>query len=131
MSERDLEWAGLLRAANAGDGAAYTQLLVALAPVLRAMARRSLAPMGLSAETEDVVQGCRHTCVMQREAPPGLGAGGAVVDPCRVRHGWPSQTMRKSSAERLVGLLTKVAKAIKSSRLLPSASKNNSPVPWS
>lgn len=54
-AERDREWSALLRAANAGDSAAYGRLLRELAPVLRAFVRRLLARGG-GAEAEDVVQ---------------------------------------------------------------------------
>jgi RNA polymerase sigma-70 factor (ECF subfamily) len=55
--EREAEWAGLMRQAIAGDAAAYRRLLVALAPVLRAAARRGYARAGKSdADAEDVVQ---------------------------------------------------------------------------
>jgi RNA polymerase sigma-70 factor (ECF subfamily) len=45
-----------MRAANAGDEAAYTRLLASLAPVLRAIARRRLAGTRLVSDFEDVVQ---------------------------------------------------------------------------
>lgn len=46
-----------MRRANAGDAAAYRQLLEALAPRLRAMARRGLARTGRGVEdAEDIVQ---------------------------------------------------------------------------
>ncbi len=51
------QWALLLSAANAGDAGAYRQLLLQLAPVLRALARRGLAKAGLSdTDAEDIVQ---------------------------------------------------------------------------
>jgi len=54
---REVEWAELMRAANAGDAAAYDRLLRELAPALRAGARRGLARAGLGpADAEDVVQ---------------------------------------------------------------------------
>jgi RNA polymerase sigma-70 factor (ECF subfamily) len=57
VSRREIDWAELMRAANAGDGAAYQRLLGALAPVLRANARRGLARAGRpAADAEDVVQ---------------------------------------------------------------------------
>ncbi len=57
MSRREVDWADLMRAANAGDGAAYQRLLRELAPVLRASARRGLARAGMpAADAEDVVQ---------------------------------------------------------------------------
>ena len=56
MSERELEWAALMRAANAGDAVAYAELLATLAPFLRAVARRGLARAHLERDLEDVVQ---------------------------------------------------------------------------
>jgi RNA polymerase sigma-70 factor (ECF subfamily) len=57
LSEREVDWAGLMRAALNGDAAAYTRLLTSLAPAVRAVARRGLARAGLVAEdAEDVVQ---------------------------------------------------------------------------
>ncbi len=55
--DREQKWAALMRAANAGDGAAYQQLLLDLTPVLRAAARRGLSVGGYAAmDSEDVVQ---------------------------------------------------------------------------
>ena len=57
MGSREAHWAGLMRAANRGDAAAYRCLLDELAPVLRGMAARSFARFGLGvADVEDVVQ---------------------------------------------------------------------------
>ena len=57
MRERDDEWTGLMRAAIAGDGAAYCRLLEAVTPVLRAAARRGLARAGQPVDqSEDIVQ---------------------------------------------------------------------------
>lgn len=57
MSEREREWGDLMRAANAGDAAAYRKLLRSLEPALRSVARRGLGRAGLAGEeTEDVVQ---------------------------------------------------------------------------
>jgi RNA polymerase sigma-70 factor (ECF subfamily) len=57
VREREAEWTGLMRRANAGDAAAYERLLKALATGLRAAARRGLNRAGKSdADTEDVVQ---------------------------------------------------------------------------
>jgi len=54
---RDSEWTGLMRAAKAGDNAAYQTLLRDVAPVLRAVARRGLARAGQPVDqAEDVVQ---------------------------------------------------------------------------
>src|SRR5947209_12239619 len=62
MMERKLrdgedEWTGLMRSAIAGDAAAYRRLLSAIAPVLRAAARRGLARAGQPVDqSEDIVQ---------------------------------------------------------------------------
>jgi RNA polymerase sigma-70 factor (ECF subfamily) len=57
VSEREREWGDLMRAANAGDGAAYRTLLRSLEPALRSVARRGLGRAGVAGdETEDVVQ---------------------------------------------------------------------------
>ncbi|MCZ0737474.1 sigma-70 family RNA polymerase sigma factor [Phreatobacter sp. AB_2022a] len=57
MKDRDEEWRGLMRAGLAGDEAAYRQLLHALAPFLRQIARSGLARAGRPvAEAEDIVQ---------------------------------------------------------------------------
>jgi RNA polymerase sigma-70 factor (ECF subfamily) len=55
--KREKEWAVLMRAANAGDAAAYENLLRQLTPVLRTAARRGLFRAGMSgADAEDIVQ---------------------------------------------------------------------------
>jgi RNA polymerase sigma-70 factor, ECF subfamily len=57
VREREDEWTGLMRAAISGDNAAYDRLLRAVAPVLRAAARRGLARAGQPVDlSEDVVQ---------------------------------------------------------------------------
>ena len=57
MSERDIDWGVLMRAANGGDAAAYNRLLTSLAPAIRAVARRGLARARLAPDdAEDVVQ---------------------------------------------------------------------------
>lgn len=57
MSNRESEWAMLMRAAVAGDAGAYGRLLAALVPMLRAVARRDLVRAGQSPdEAEDIVQ---------------------------------------------------------------------------
>ena len=57
MREREDEWTGLMQAAISGDSAAYHRLLKAIAPVLRAAARRGLARAGQSVDqAEDIVQ---------------------------------------------------------------------------
>ena len=55
--EQEKQWALLMRAGNAGDGDSYRRLLLLLTPVLRANARRGLAPAGMAdTDAEDVVQ---------------------------------------------------------------------------
>jgi RNA polymerase sigma-70 factor (ECF subfamily) len=57
VNERESEWTQLMRAAVAGDAAAYARLLASLTPVLRAAARRGLTRAGQSPdEAEDIVQ---------------------------------------------------------------------------
>ena len=57
MRDREDEWTGLMRSAIAGDGVAYQRLLRAIAPVLRATARRGLARAGQPVDqSEDIVQ---------------------------------------------------------------------------
>ena len=54
---REQEWAQWLRHGLAGDQSAYERFLVAVAPHIRAMARRRAAETGLPAgEAEDIVQ---------------------------------------------------------------------------
>lgn len=54
---RESEWASLMRAATAGDEAAYRRLLQSLASALRTMVRRGLARFGAGTDdAEDVVQ---------------------------------------------------------------------------
>jgi RNA polymerase sigma-70 factor (ECF subfamily) len=82
VQDREAEWAGLMRAAIAGDEAAYRRLLSALAPWLRALARRSLARTGRGdADAEDIVQETllaihlkRHTWDAARPLGPWLRA---------------------------------------------------------
>jgi RNA polymerase sigma-70 factor (ECF subfamily) len=57
VSEREIDWGDLMRAANGGDTAAYNRLLTRLAPAVRAVARRGFGRAGLGPdEAEDVVQ---------------------------------------------------------------------------
>ena len=82
MQDREAEWAGLMRAALAGDEAAYRRLLNSLAPVLRASARRGLARAGAGeGDSEDVVQETllaihlkRHTWDAARPIGPWIRA---------------------------------------------------------
>lgn len=84
-----------MRAALAGDGAAYQRLLSALVPYLRNLCRRSCARAGLSAsEAEDAVQETllaihlkRHTWDPDQPLKPWLGAiaRNKVIDAMRRR----------------------------------------------
>ena len=57
MRDGEDEWTGLMRLAISGDSAAYQRLLKAVAPVLRAGARRGLARAGQPIDqSEDIVQ---------------------------------------------------------------------------
>ena len=57
MSERNIDWDSLMRAAINGDTAAYNRLLTGLAPAIRSVARRGLGRAGLAmADAEDVMQ---------------------------------------------------------------------------
>jgi RNA polymerase sigma-70 factor (ECF subfamily) len=57
VRDREDEWTGLMRSAISGDSAAYQRLLSAIAPVLRATARRGLARAGQPVDqAEDIVQ---------------------------------------------------------------------------
>jgi RNA polymerase sigma-70 factor (ECF subfamily) len=81
VHDREAEWAGLMRAANAGDEAAYRRLLLALAPWLRAVARRGFPRATSTADAEDVVQDTllaihlkRHTWDDKRPISPWVRA---------------------------------------------------------
>jgi RNA polymerase sigma-70 factor (ECF subfamily) len=97
VQQREAEWAGLMRAAIAGDGAAYRRLLEALAPVLRAAARRGLARAGQAeTDSEDVVQETllaihlkRHTWDSSRPLGPWIHAivRNKLIDHLRRRGG--------------------------------------------
>jgi RNA polymerase sigma-70 factor (ECF subfamily) len=97
VQEREAEWAGLMRAALAGEQAAYQRLLSALAPILRALARRGLARSGASeADAEDVVQETllaihlkRHTWDPARPLGPWVRAiaRNKLIDQLRRRGG--------------------------------------------
>ncbi len=57
MSERETEWADLMRGANSGDQDAYARFLRSIAGPLRALVRRALVRAGLpDADAEDIVQ---------------------------------------------------------------------------
>ena len=68
MSQRDVDWGDLMRAANNGDTAAYNRLLTILAPALRSVARRGLASAGLPVDdAEDIVQEILLAIHLKRE----------------------------------------------------------------
>ena len=57
MRSEEAQWAGWMRAANAGDSKAYRRLLEALTPFLRMVVRQGFMRAGLSgSDVEDVVQ---------------------------------------------------------------------------
>ena len=57
MLSEEAQWAGWMRAANAGDNGAYRRLLEALAPFLRKVVRQGFLRTGLgTGDVEDVVQ---------------------------------------------------------------------------
>lgn len=57
MKDREAQWADLMRAARAGDGAAYERCLREIAQAMRPLVRRGLYRAGANpAEAEDVVQ---------------------------------------------------------------------------
>lgn len=82
MDANEEEWAVLMRAAMAGDEAAYRTFLKAITPSVRATARRNLARFGLgAADAEDVVQDTllaihlkRQTWDQDRAIGPWIGA---------------------------------------------------------
>jgi RNA polymerase sigma-70 factor (ECF subfamily) len=82
VNEREPQWADWLRAANAGDAAAYERLLRDVAVALRPAVRRGLLRGGRSADdAEDVVQEVliavhvkRHTWDPARPVGPWLRA---------------------------------------------------------
>ena len=82
MRGRDDEWTDWMRSANAGDEAAYRRLLLSVAPVLRAGARRGLARAGQPPDqAEDIVQDIllavhlkRHTWKVDAPFAPWLFA---------------------------------------------------------
>jgi RNA polymerase sigma factor (sigma-70 family) len=81
-SKREEEWAILMRAAISGDVAAYRRFLGAVAPFLRATARRGLARSSESgSDAEDIVQEVllaihlkRHTWDPGRPIGPWIAA---------------------------------------------------------
>lgn len=81
-SAREALWAGWMRAGLAGDDGSYRDLLEAMAPVLRRIARQGLVRSGMgNADTEDVVQEIllaihlkRHTWLSDQPFMPWLNA---------------------------------------------------------
>jgi RNA polymerase sigma-70 factor (ECF subfamily) len=96
VQDREAEWARLMRSAIGGDDAAYRRLLSALAPWLRAIARRGLGTAVGSGEAEDIVQETllaihlkRHTWDPERPLGPWLRAiaRNKLIDNVRRRGG--------------------------------------------
>jgi RNA polymerase sigma-70 factor (ECF subfamily) len=97
VQDRETEWAGLMRSAVAGDEIAYRRLLSAIAPWLRAIARRGLGRTAAgSGEAEDIVQETllaihlkRHTWDASRPLGPWLRAiaRNKLIDSFRRRGG--------------------------------------------
>lgn len=82
MSEQEVQWAGLMRAALSGDAAAYRAFLDGVTPRLRALAARGLVRAGRDrADAEDIVQETllaihlkRQTWACDRPIGPWLNA---------------------------------------------------------
>ncbi len=89
MAERvEGEWEALMAAAQAGDARAYDRLLRAIAPLLRAVARRRIAN---PAEAEDAVQDALLTIHQLR----------ASYDPARPIRPWLVAIMERRAVDRL------------------------------
>ncbi len=110
MGANEEEWAVLMRAAMAGDEAAYRTFLTAVTPFIRAAARRNLSRFGLGAsEAEDVVQDTllaihlkRQTWDQGRPIGPWIAAiaRNKFIDLMR-RRGRDAQVPIEDMAERL------------------------------
>ena len=81
MKPDEVEWAVLMRAANAGDAAAYERFLRIVLPALRSFAQGAVARTGPYVEAEDVVQETliaihlkRHTWIESEPIGPWLRA---------------------------------------------------------
>jgi RNA polymerase sigma-70 factor, ECF subfamily len=81
VNQREVEWAALMRSANSGDAAAYSQLLRGLAPALRVIVRGAAASTGGTVEAEDIVQETliaihlkRHTWIESEPIGPWIRA---------------------------------------------------------
>lgn len=95
MKGRETQWAQWMRAASAGDSAAYDRVLRELALALRALVRRGLSRAGANlSETEDVVQDIliavhlkRHTWDATRPIGPWISgiARYKIIDNMRRR----------------------------------------------
>jgi RNA polymerase sigma-70 factor (ECF subfamily) len=95
LQARDREWSAAMRAALAGDGAAYARLLASLTPFLRNLCRRSCARAGLAlSEAEDAVQETllaihlkRHTWDSSQSLTPWMAAiaRNKIIDAARRR----------------------------------------------
>jgi RNA polymerase sigma-70 factor (ECF subfamily) len=95
LQAQDREWSAAMRAALAGDGAAYNRLLTALTPYLRNLCRKACARVGLAAgEAEDAVQETllaihlkRHTWDSTQSLTPWIAAiaRNKIIDSTRRR----------------------------------------------
>jgi RNA polymerase sigma-70 factor (ECF subfamily) len=95
LQARDREWSAAMRAALAGDAAAYARLLTDLTPFLRILCRRSCARAGLAlSEAEDAVQETllaihlkRHTWDASQSLTPWIAAiaRNKIIDAARRR----------------------------------------------
>lgn len=95
MRGRETQWADWMRAASAGDSAAYDRCLREMAQALRPLVRRGLSRAGANpAETEDVVQDIliavhlkRHTWDQTRPIGPWISgiARYKIIDNMRRR----------------------------------------------
>jgi len=95
LQAQDREWSAAMRAALAGDGAAYSRLLTSLTPYLRNLCRKACARAGLAAsEAEDAVQETllaihlkRHTWDPSQNLVPWIAAiaRNKIIDAARRR----------------------------------------------
>lgn len=82
LQAQDREWSAAMRAAIAGDAAAYARLLTSLTPFLRNLCRKACARAGLASnEAEDAVQETllaihlkRHTWDSTQSLTPWIAA---------------------------------------------------------
>lgn len=110
-ARREALWAEWMRAARAGDAAAYRRVLQAVAPYLRALARRGCQRAGLPPdEAEDMVQDVLLAIHLKRDSwdaarplGPWLAAisRNRLIDALRRRGGRPAPLPLELVAETL------------------------------